>query len=218
MTTLQGSVLQAGAGLLGFDADSKISADSAIEFYNSGYRFCLRYLSLQTAEQQSDLTNEEAAGILQGGLALMAVQHVLDSGWSPTTSLGKSHGQNAAQNAQSIDLPTGINIWCDLEGVESKTQPASVIDYCNAWFDAVNQADYIPGLYVGANNGLTDIELNHTLRFKHYWKSMSNVPNITNRGYQLIQSASGPVNGVSIDADNTQADNEGGLPYWLINA
>ena len=218
MTTLSASVQQAAAGLSGFDADSKISANTAKQFYNLGYRFCLRYLSLQTTEQQGDLTNEEAADILQSGLALMAVQHVLDPGWSPTATLGTTFGQNAAQNAKSIGLAAGINIWCDLEGVKSDTESVSVIDYCNAWIDAVSDAGYIPGLYVGANNGLTDLELNQTLKFNHYWKSMSNVPNVTSRGYQLVQSASGPVNGVSIDADKTQTDNEGGLPYWLINA
>jgi hypothetical protein len=199
---------------LGFDTDTKITPELATKFYKSGYRFCLRYLSLSTPEQDSDLTREEIAGILQSGLALMAVQHAHGVGsWFPSDDSGAEDGNNAAQNAGAVCLPKGMNIWCDLENVPSETSLKSVIDYCNAWYNVVSCAGYIPGLYVGAHCGLNDSkQLFFDLKFAHYWKSMSNVQMIAYRGYQMIQHPTTCVHGVEIDPDNIQTDNYGGLP------
>jgi len=90
-----------------------------------------------------------------------------------------------------------------------------VIDYCEAWYQAVSVAGYIPGLYVGAGALLTSQQL-YNLPFQHYWRSQSRVPDIPNRGYQVIQL--GPsirVNGVWIDLDVALNDNEGGAAQWL---
>jgi hypothetical protein len=130
--------------------------------------------------------------------------------------MGVQDGVNAAKNAQSIGLPAGINIWCDLEGVATGTPAQAVIDYCQAWYNAVKAGGYVPGLYVGAGAILTGDQLYYKLSFQHYWKSMSNVPMVTKRGYQLIQSAqtTGP-NNFQIDPDTTQTDNLGGTVIWL---
>ena len=136
-------------------------------------------------------------------------------GWTPSTSLGTEYGTNAAANAASIGLKQGMNIWCDLEGIASNTSSSVVIDYCQAWYSAVHASGYIPGLYVGANCILTGEQL-YDLSFQHYWKSLSDVPMVSTRGYQLVQSDGGTVNGIAIDIDVTQADNEGGSVLWLF--
>ncbi|UXE61305.1 MAG: DUF1906 domain-containing protein [Woronichinia naegeliana WA131] len=76
MTQLPGIVQGAPNKSLGFDADSVISQATAQQFASQGYKFCIRYLSLSEGEARGDLTYQEALGILQGGLALMPVQHV----------------------------------------------------------------------------------------------------------------------------------------------
>lgn len=212
--TLPGTVQNAAPGLKGFDTDTVISESTAQEFKNGGYAFCARYLSLDTPGSPNDLTNSEATGILNAGLALIAVQHVPGPGWSPTASLGTTYGSNAATNAKSIGLPKGMNIWCDLEGIASSTPAQNVIDYCNAWHTAVNEAEYVPGLYVGANCILNGMQL-YNLAFQHYWQSQSDVPVIPIRGYQLVQYATTEAYCVSIDTDTTQDDNEGGTVIWL---
>src|SRR5579864_2068966 len=145
---LSGTVQSGAPGLLGFDSDTIINAQVAQEFYNQGYRFCLRYIS-RSYESPNDLTSSEAGTILSSGLALMAVQHVRASGWSPTESLGQQDGTNAAKNATSVGFPAGVNVWCDLEGVQDGAAAQDVIDYCNAWHDAVQKGGFVPGLYVG---------------------------------------------------------------------
>jgi len=213
--TLPGNVLQAAPGLSGFDTDTVLTSTTAQQFANEGYVFCARYLSLGNTQAEGDLSYSEAADILAAGLCLTAVQHVMAEGWHPNAALGVQFGQNAASNAASVGLPQGMNIWCDLEGIAEGVPATSVIDYCQAWYNAVNAAGYVPGLYVGANAILNGEQLYEDLSFAHYWKSLSSVPMVAVRGYQLIQGHTTTVNGVGIDTDTTQTDNLGGNVLWL---
>jgi hypothetical protein len=216
--SLPGQVEGAISSVPGFDCDTPISAALAQEFYALGYKFCLRYLSLEDQQSSGDLSQQEAIDILTSGLALMPVQHVREQGWSPNGSLGQKDGQNAAANAQSVGFPAGVTVWCDLEGVSSSAQQDDVIEYCQAWCQAVETAGYVPGLYVGAGALLTGQQLYEDLSFQHYWRSGSDVPDVPNRGYQMLQflpSSPITVNGVEIDVDIAQTDRRGGQAQWL---
>jgi hypothetical protein len=215
MPNLAGMVESAPSGLVGFDADTKLDLATAKLFRQSGYAFCLRYISLD-GEDSGDLDQDEAQAILSAGLALMPVQHVRYSGWMPDATLGTQTGKNAADNAIHVGFPVKVNIWLDLEGISSNATPDAVIAYCNSWFDAVAQADYLPGLYVGANSILDSQQLYSSLKFQHYWHSLSIVPNVAVRGYQLVQSDGGTVHGIGIDKNLTQADAKQGQVQWLI--
>lgn len=212
---LQGNVQSASAGLLGFDANTPIRAALAAQFVQQGFKFCIRYLS-RTTQGPNDLSVDEAGEILDSGMALMPVQHVRKAGWTPTSSTGTQDGQAAAQNATTIGFPPGTNVWCDLEGVAPGTNPQDVIDYANSWFDQVAAAGFLPGIYVGAGTLLTEQQLSN-LKFEHYWRSQSNVPN-THRGYQLIQLyPETTVNGIGIDFNITQKNYRGGQTKWLAS-
>jgi len=214
---LNGIVQSAPNKSLGFDVDSRISRSVAETFFNQGYKFCLRYISLGD-EVTGDLSHEEATEILDGGLALMPVQHVPYPNWSPNYSLGQKYGYHAAENAVRIGFPTKVNLWCDLEGISSSAGAQDVIDYCNAWYDSVSQLGYLPGLYVGYDAVLNEDQLYYNLKFQHYWKSPSDVPTVPKRGYQMLQhDIDRIVNGINIDKNTTYIDNEGGQPQWLIH-
>ncbi|MGD0735845.1 MAG: glycoside hydrolase domain-containing protein [Terracidiphilus sp.] len=214
--TLPGNIQAAPNGALGFDADTPISSAVAQQFVIQGYGFCVRYLSLGQGQGYGDLSAAEAGAILGSGLGLMAVQHVREPGWLPTAALGQADGTNTAYNAGEVGFPAGVNIWCDLEGVNAVSGSPDVIGYCNAWFDAVAAAGFVPGLYVGANCILDGQQI-YDLKFQHYWKSLSRVPDLPARGYQMVQTGvAAPVNGIGIDQDVTQTDLEGGQAVWLI--
>ncbi|WP_266168510.1 DUF1906 domain-containing protein [Dyella subtropica] len=213
---LPGTVCSAPSGLRGFDSDTVISHRTAGQFVGEGYRFCLRYLPHAGGGTAGCLTAQEANDILTAGLALMPVQHVRKAPWSPDGPLGQSDGAYAAAYARSVGFPVGVNVWCDLEGVDGQSSAQDVIDYCNEWYDAVSQAGYVPGLYVGANAGLSGQQLYSNLQFQHYWKSCSAVPALPERGYQMVQTlVPGTVNGIGIDRDITQTDGAGGKAQWL---
>ena len=205
---------------LGFDCNTVLNASTAQAFVTAGFTFAVRYLSLTPSIRPGDLTLSEVETILQSGLALMAVQHVLYAGWSPTQQLGFQNGNSAAACAQAAGLPAGINVWLDLEGINPNAQASDVIAYCNAWFSVVDAAGYVSGLYVGANCILTGDQLFNDLNVSAYWRSGSTVPMVPNRGYCMVQTISNSyrVAGVAYDQDVIQADNNGNTPTWAIAA
>ncbi|MEL7533412.1 MAG: DUF1906 domain-containing protein [Bacteroidota bacterium] len=205
----------------GFDINQVISADQAQWFYQKGYRFCLRYLSRQKVQQAHDLQTQEVQDILNAGLALMAVQHVEQAGWEPYGALGQEYGTNAANHAQALGLSKGINIWLDLEGINPTFHHnmQAIVDYCQAWYTAVNNAGYSPGLYVGYNNFLDSATLYKRLSFQHYWRSNSNVEGVDHRGYQVVQRLASKVNIngniLKIDENYAQYDYKGDSVIWM---
>jgi len=212
---LPGSIKKAPGGLSGFDVNSPLTSSQAQNFKNAGYAFCVRYLPRTANLIQGNLTNGEAQVILNAGLALMAVQHVALPGWKPNTNLGTIYGNYAATYAsQVVQLPQGLNIWCDLEGVAEGTDPKDVIAYCQAWYYAVHIAGYTPGVYIGYDTMLTPDQIYDDLSFQHYWRAY-NGPEVATRGFQLIQQTEKTLDGITFDPDVTQDDNMGDTALWL---
>jgi hypothetical protein len=212
-------VKAAPANARGFDANTVLTQSTAKAFAQAGFSFAVRYLPrnfvVTPGSSQGNLTNAEAQTILGAGLALMAVQHVAASPWTPSAALGQSYGHYAVLNAQAVGLPRGVNIWLDLEGVASGVTAETVMEYCNAWFDQVSAAGYAPGVYVGANSGLSSQNL-QALLFAYFWESGSTVPSIPG-GYCMKQSISSSyvLNGVAYDLDSVTPDYAGRTPQWL---
>jgi hypothetical protein len=222
--TLPGRIIEAPSGLKGFDCNQHLSTAQAKAFHSMGYRFCLRYVP-RRAPNPGDLTASEAAGILQMGLGLMVVQHVQRPGWLPTGGMGTEYGAFAAKSCQTIGVPMGTTVWCDLEGVGSENphdgvDPRDVIQFLNNWHNQVGSAGYTPGLYVGYDPDLTADQLGRALRFEHYWAAYNlnrdQVP--VPRGVQMRQDLEQVLAGVRFDPDTIKADNKGGLPLMLVDA
>jgi hypothetical protein len=214
---LPGTVSAAPQGAQGFDANTKLTTPTAAALQKAGFLFAIRYLTRNSTPPPSDLDATEARTILREGLALMAVQHVAADGWLPTLTKGRQYGQNALNHAQAVGFPPGVNLWLDLEGVNRSAPAKTVIGYCNTWFDEVAAAGYVPGIYVGANAGLSGDQLYWRLRTRYYWKSGSKVPPIPERGYCMVQRIvpGDRVAGVAIDRNVTKIDNFGNSPLWL---
>ena len=214
---LSGRVEGAPPAARGFDRTTPLTKKSAADFRNRGFRFCVRYITRAYDQESSgDLSRAEADIILDAGLALMAVQHCPLKNWTPTEVLGQTYGANAVKNAQQVGLPPGVNIWLDLEGVRGDTPAQSVIDYCNAWFAAVETAGFASGVYIGDSIVISADDLYWNLKTKHYWKSGSDVPDIPHRGYQMIQRIPKDADDdQNVDTDVTQTDAFGDAVQWL---
>src|SRR5690606_40406 len=91
----------------------------------------------------------------------------------------------------------------------------NIIDYCNAWYDEVLCGGYTPGIYVGFDNFLTSEDLYWKLKFKHYWKSFSRVPDVYKRGYEMVQLEWKTVNGIQLDTDEVTGDRLGNKPIFM---
>jgi hypothetical protein len=225
VTTLPGTVEAAPAGVRGFDVDAPLTAAAARAFRDRGYHFCVRYVGRTAMNPARDLSHREARTILDAGLALMIVQHVLNPGWLPSRALGAEYGANAARFTGQIGVPAGVSVWCDLEGVSDDATAFDVIQYCNAWHHAVRDAGYAPGLYVGDSPGLGATQLYRDLAFRHYWGAynVNADQEPLPRGWQLKQrvGTSGTVAGITTetyDDDITRVDMLGGRPFWLTSS
>jgi len=220
ITSLSGNVEDAPPGVKGFDVDTPLTPETARAFRAAGYGFCVRYVGRVAMKAGRDLTADEARIILDAGLALMIVQHVLNPGWSPTAALGAQYGANAATFTRQIGVPEGVTVWCDLECVNSNASAADVVGFCNAWFDAVAGAGYEPGLYVGDEPGLTATQLFKNLKFRRYWGAynVNADQEPATRGWQLKQhvGTGGTIAGINThDDDVTITDKLGGQVRWL---
>lgn len=209
------TVQTATPGTLGFDVNQPLSAAQAAAFKDAGYSFCLRYAPRQLDTNRYNLTNPEMGRILQAGLALMVVQHVAPDNWVPTDILGKQYGEYVAGYClKTVQLPKGANVWLDLEMVKPLTPVADTINYATEWWNAVNAAGYVPGIYVGYQPGLTPAEL-YRLPFQHYWKAYNYDDGVPGRGFQMLQEPQQTLDGISFDPDKIQTDNKGGLPLCV---
>lgn len=212
---LTGTVFDAPDGCKGIDANAILAPSVASALFAHGYRFAIRYVRRSQRNPQ-DITDAEAEGVLAAGLGLMLVQHVeSESSWVPSGAKGIAYGGTAAIEAGNVGLPPGGMVWCDLEGVAPGTAAQLVVNYCMTWYDAVNQAGFLPGLYVGWNCGLTPDQLYHALPFTRYWGAYTmnsdQVPAI--RGICMKQHTRGHDDGsfgIDFDTDVTQADAKGG--------
>src|SRR5205085_20431 len=138
--------------------------------------------------------------------------------WVPTPAKGTEYGANAAAHAKAVNLPAGTAVFVDLEGVSPSVSPAVIIAYCNNWHEKVQAAGYAPGIYVGANCGLSSDQLYHQLKMKYYWKSGSTVPPIPFRGYCMVQTITKPDLAAGIDRDVITPDAFGMTPPWVRDA
>jgi len=201
----------------GFDCNCKVSLDLAKKFKQDGYEFAIRYVG-RLKQASFDIDKQELQDILKAGLKLGIVQHCPGKpGILPSKDLGTTYGKNAAKFAQEAGYKKGCIIYLDLEDVniEYRNRKQDIIDYCNAWYEEVKAAGYTPGIYIGFNCFLSSSQLYGSLKFQHYWKSLSSVPDIARRGYEMIQSAGGMVNGIQIDNNVVTGDNLGNRPIFM---
>jgi Domain of unknown function (DUF1906) len=209
-------------GTMGFDVTTPLNLISAKQFVNKGYGFVVRYVGRGDGSKTFvDLTQEEGQAIVDSGLGLCVVQHPLAEGWSPTAALGQRFGAAAATIAGGAGLPVGVTVWLDLEGVAPATHAQDIIDYCNEWYDEVSAVGFIPGVYVGANPGLSADQIYWDLSMKSYWRGGSNVESgvpadIPNRGYQMTQRITGSSSN-EFDTDVTRTDSFGGKVLWCVS-
>jgi|ERR1700743_241758 len=198
-----------------FDVNQPLTHGQASAFKANGYDACIRYLPRTPDLVRGNLTAQEMQILLSANLAVGFVQHVALPGWNPTAALGHQYGSYCAEYAQSIDIPPGPVLWCDLEEVAPGTTAQAVIEYVSSWAAAVTAAGYLAGLYVGWNVVLSDRQL-YDLPVKNYWRSYNCDQSIPTRGFQMVQHTQKTLNGIDYDPNIIQEDNLGELPVFIF--
>lgn len=165
-----------------------------------------------------NITPSELAGILSTGLGVTLVGESRANGWIPSAISGSADGLREVTKVRSLGIPNGITIGCDLEGIGGTAQ--DTIDYCRAWCDVVQPAQDIAMAYVGEDVPLTAEQL-YQLPFTRYWHSLSEVSNVSNVGYCLIQlfptlNLGLPTGALAVDLDVVQQDKRGRVPTMVV--
>lgn len=202
----------------GFDCNVKLSYELAKKFKSQGYDFVMRYVGRLRKSTKIDIDRNEIANIHRAGMSVGIVQHCPPKpGILPSKSLGEEYGKNAAKFSREAGYKAGCIIYLDLEDVniKYKNRQQEIIDFCNEWYKEVLAAGYTPGVYVGFNTFLSGQELYYKLKFRHYWRSMSRVPDVYKRGYEMKQSPQIIANGIYIDPDEVTGDNLGNKPIFM---
>ncbi len=200
----------------GLDCNTKLSFETACKFKSDGWEYVIRYVG-RNSMASYDIDKKELDNILSSGLDLGIVQHCPAApGIIPTINTGKDWGANAREFAKLVGYEQGCIIYLDLEDVniDYKEKQQDIIDYCNAWYDEVIQF-YTPGIYIGWHSFLSSIQLHDDLKFKHYWKSLSNVPEPAVRGFEMTQHSGGTKFGIQIDIDYVIGDKIGNTPIFM---
>ena len=193
---------------LGVDTIATITAADAAAFKAAGFSFVVRYLGAVTVS--------EVDTILAAGLAFMPVGYSRKVGWLPTSALGDQDGALAVARAKLLGLPSSVTVWCDLEGMSGTA--ANTIAYAEAWGERIEAAGYAAGVYVGASIPLNSTQLYALNNITAYWHSCSEVPDVSECGYTMIQLTPPDlvVCGVEVDVDVIQEDRMGRLPIWTV--
>lgn len=216
------AIVRIPSGTLGFDCNAAVGAQAAQSLASFGYRFAVRYVR-RASSATNDISASEIAILHRAGIAVMPVQHVDPlserGGWVPTADKGALYGSNAVAGARAAGFPSGVTLWCDLEGVALGVDAQQVVAFCNSWYDQVAAGGYEPGLYVGWRAGLSGSQLYYLLKFQAYWAAYNlngdQYPIV--RGVQMKQSEPRPEEvppnlPFPIDTNVARADRLGGLP------
>jgi hypothetical protein len=222
MTDTKIIATSAADGSFGFDCNTIVRPADAARFVKAGYTFAIRYVP-RVGALPHDITAAEFRMLLNAGLGVMLVQHVERAGppwWPPLETKGMAYGERAAEYARDIGYPIGATLWLDLEGIVPKTDPETVIRYCNAWFDKVRAVGYQPGIYVGYNAILNASQLYQRLKFQRYWSAYNldkdqypgtrGVCMQQHEAHGLFAAPRGIV--FPIDVNTVHGDKLGGLP------
>lgn len=194
----------------------------------------LPYSTGGTAEQARRLA-ERGVDFVVGYLGSMnaaRLKFILDAGlaFMPVTFAGEHFdgGADEVARLRVLELPKGCTVWLDLEGDKSyKYDPIKLQGLINTWARTISDAEYMPGLYVGAPQPLTGPELGR-LGVVRYWKAPSLVldrngkdwsepPGIGWCMYQMCPQGCFRGTDVYVDVNIIGEDRRGRVPSWVVS-
>lgn len=180
-------VIEIPFGSVGIDCLTPITPAVALEITayvlpgtRTGVTYVERYLENTTAE--------ELDGLFAAHLGVAFVGEGRTSGWDAASGLADA--ERELGRARALDLPAHgsplLSIGCDLEGM-ANCSPANATAYSVAWSRLVMRAGFAPEAYVGDSVPLSPMGL-YELPFVGYWRSLSNVQQISVCDYAKVQA------------------------------
>ena len=209
-------IIEAVPDALIFDTEFPCPLAQLLALKAMGFRGGVRTVTVEKASDPSDITAKEVENFMAAGLGLMLYPRPRNPGWLPSAALGKADAGVFVAKATAAKYMPGGSTWDDLEGIGGNG--AATVAYANEKAVDMKAARFFPGDYVGFDVPLTGDELFHDLVVTCYWRSVSDVPDVTSRSYAMVQVAENVrVAGTVVDISVVRADKLGGRPYWMRN-
>lgn len=207
------TIQQATAGTM-VDTSAKLTPEVIAQVAAQGHLGVARYVPLPGVGADHDIDAGELRAILDGGLAVLLVQHVRYPGWDPAKQSGKTDALAAIERAAAAQYLAGAHIFLDLEGIKGTAQGTKA--FAEAWAATIVEAGYCAGCYVGYQVPLNAVQLYNLHDFHCYW-SDAGPRHVATRGFALNQKQPEVViGGVSFDRNTVQPDRLGDMPLWMI--
>ena len=211
----QSYIVQRAQPCMAVDTAAKLDAATIQAVRAANYACIIRYVNLPGVSPQRDIDSAELSTILDGGLALLLVQHVRYPGWNPAHASGVTDAQAAIETARNARYRRGAHLYVDLEGINGTA--AATIQFANDWASAVVAAGYLAGAYIGYNVPLSPEQIYDLHLVTSYWSDLG-PRKVATRGFAIKQHAQINVHGVDFDPDTIQTDLKGETPAWMIAA
>jgi len=148
--------------------------------------------------------------------AELAAQMAARIAFAPVTYALQLDPLHIVLRLAQLGIPAGVTMWLDVERVSQALSPADTIAKINAAAAALQHAGFLAGLYVGAGTPLGELALYESLSVTRYWHSLSDVPNVAQRGYCMRQIRPNDVlvKTIDVDVDIVEPDYKGNLPTF----
>lgn len=174
--------------------------------------FVCRYIENMTVQEIAILHSVDL------GIVLVSEAHPALQ-WDPTATLGGADGLRVVTKCRGLAIPSGADVWCDLESPIVTATNDDITHYAKGWCDVVNASLKGKG-YVGAGLPSSPQQL-YQMPYQGYWHSLSNVQPVANVDYQMIQlfpsiTLQLPTGPLEVDLNVVQQDKRGRLPTMLV--
>jgi len=201
-------------GMRGFDTSQKLTAVQYQWAKANGFDFAVRYAPLAGQSPAVGIDAAELAAGLSSGLGMMIVQFSRTGGL--TQQQGHDDGEALVARLKTLSLPLAVSMWGDFYPADAATMKA----YGNALFAGTIAAGAPATSFGGYNEpGVpAGLDLYRDYDFHRYWRTNGQVPNVENRGFQILQLFPGnrlvgpPGAQFLIDYDFAQSDWRGDAP------
>lgn len=195
------------------DTAAKLNPAAVASVKAADFACIIRYVPHQGSTGALDIDAKELNAILDGGLALMLVQHVRPVGWNPALVSGKEDGLKAVEFAERAGYAKGAHLFVDLEGIAGTA--AATKEFAEEWAKTVRDGGFEAGAYVGFNVPLTAQQLFFLHGINSYWSDLG-PRHVDRRGFAMKQHATIIINGIPYDPDTVEPDQFGDTPRWMV--
>lgn len=158
-------------GAVWVDSD-ELFTDTALDaLYAACARGILTYAEVLAANPAALARYVERTSSRPEGFQVSLLTYSRPNGWVPSAATGTQDATRALDVVHSLGVPTGLNLWDDVEGPSQAVSYTAIIEHVDAHALPISRAGDIPGPYIGWGTQLSSEEWYARPNDHAYWKA-----------------------------------------------